>query len=393
MRHTIRLFTLAALATATFALPAPAQQPAATPAAANPCESNERAELYTKYYNEKKVPATQKNAFETGKQYLEKYESCNDQYSTAVRKFVKAYEEALAGANLQNDFVKAFDAKDWAKAFDLGKQLMAKDPEDVRTAVLTSWAGYSAVSGGNQALNADALAVITKTVGMIEGGKTAANWGVFKSKDDALGWLNFTLGALNLKSNPKEAAGYLVKAAQSDSTAKSEPSTYSYLAFAYEKGEWEPLVAKYKTFTEVNDESRMLLANINLVVDRMIDAYARAIAFAGNDATAQKNKAEWTRILTDLYKSRHNNSDAGLTELLANVKNTPLLQTTPVTTPPPVETTGTPATNNTSGAATTGTGANGPAAKPAASPTPTPTPTPATKPPAQENTVNKNRKP
>jgi hypothetical protein len=61
-------------------------------------------------------------------------------------------------------------------------------------------------------------------------------------------------------------------------------------------------------------------------MDRVIDAYARAVALAGSDPQHQASKAEWTKRLTDLYKFRHENSDAGLAEFIAGVLAKPMPQ-------------------------------------------------------------------
>ncbi|MDX6556995.1 MAG: hypothetical protein QOF72_44, partial [Blastocatellia bacterium] len=132
------------------------------------------------------------------------------------------------------------------------------------------------------------------------------------------------------------------------------------------------------------------LANINQIIDRQIDAMARAAALA--DAA---NKKAIMDALTELYKDR-NKSEAGLNELVANVLSKPLPDVpTPLTSLPASTPGSTPATGgspnsggaqSTTGGAKTG-GATGASttsqkttgsvtasgtgtAKPAASPTP-----------------------
>jgi hypothetical protein len=61
------------------------------------------------------------------------------------------------------------------------------------------------------------------------------------------------------------------------------------------------------------------------LVERTIDAYARAVALS----TRPEQQEARTRILaqlTSLYKNFHSNSDAGLNELLATVLTKPLPQ-------------------------------------------------------------------
>ena len=345
MKTLTRLLTVAALASL-FALPSFAQDAApAAAAAANPCEEAARTEMYTKYYTEKKNTDNQKPAYDTAQQYLAKYETCNDQYSKAVRKFADAYAALSGTAKNITDFNDAVNADNYAKANASGKLLLAATPNDVRVLTLLAYRGYN-LAIKDAALAPEVIANARRAAELLEAGKTpvdatgAASWKPFSNKDDALGWLNYYLGALQLKANPAEATKHLVKVAQAATTAKDEPTLYSFLAFAYEK-EAEPMLAKYKTFTVENDESRLLLANINQVVDRMIDAYARAVAFSKTPA----QKAEFMARLTELYKSRNNNAETGLTEKIAAAKTTPLLITTPITTLPPA----TPVTGNGNG--------------------------------------------
>ena len=97
MKTIMRLLSLVAL-TAAFALPTLAQNPAASPAAAqNPCESQEHTDMYTDYFTSKTKKdakgqpdtAAQKHAFEVGQQFLDKYATaCPDKYTESVKKFV-----------------------------------------------------------------------------------------------------------------------------------------------------------------------------------------------------------------------------------------------------------------------------------------------------------------
>jgi chemotaxis regulatin CheY-phosphate phosphatase CheZ len=376
MKTISRLVSLALLAAA-FALPVFAQDPAASPAAAqNPCEEAARTEMYTDYYNSKKGDAAaQKHARDVAGQYMQKYGSCNDQYTKAVQKFIDIYDQAAGSFNLQKKLTDSYANKQFPDAVAAAKEMLAKNPDDVRTAIFGAWAAYQGVVAKNTALAPDALTLAQKALQLLQAGKTAENY-FFNSKEEAQDWMEYVLGAANLKDNPTEAAKHLVAVAQSNSSAKQEPTTYYLLANAYQD-EWQKLKTKYDAIKEVNDESKILLANMNLAVDRIIDAYARAVAFS-TKPEQQAAKAAYLKTLTDIYKDQHGGSDAGLNELIASVGTKPLLITTPVTTAP-VD----------APAAGTGDGANGtkppttatPMTTPATAPQPKPTPTPAKKPP------------
>jgi hypothetical protein len=330
MKTLSRLLTLAALAAA-FSLPAFAQDPAASPAATGPCEEAAKGELYTQYYNTKKTD--QPKAYEVGKQYLDKYGSCADNYTASVKKFVDLYGKALQ----RSDFFKAYDAKDAAKLNTLGRQLLTNDPNDAAVALLAAVGVYQAVNDKKPGVTeADATFYVDKAVELIGAGQQPKNladqpsWLPFANKDDALSFFTFSQGAMFAKSNnPTEALKKYVAVAQSAGKDHESPLLYANIAQIY-RTEVTPLYEKYKAKTVEDDESRLLLANINRLVDSMIDAYARAVAYS----TTPADKAKYMADLTELYKSRHNNTDTGLTEFIAGIKAQPLQVTQPITSVP-----------------------------------------------------------
>ena len=346
MKTLTRLLSAAALASL-FALSSFAQD---APAAANPCESAERTDLYTRYYEQKKNTRDQAPAFETAKQYLAKYETaCPDQYSQAVRKFHDAYEKALGEVNTQKAWSEAVNAKDARKAFETGRALLAKEPDNVGIYLLNAFTGYNAVlpkgpNANDPALTAETIAAANKVIEMLQAGKEPkdatgkVNWGAFKNRDEAMAWAHYWLGTLQYKTDPAGAVSHMVAVAQSNSSVKEEPTVYTVLAAALEP-ERLRLTEEYKKFNEENDQTRILYANINQNLDRQIDAYARAVAYEKDAAT----KTKWMDILKELYKARHN-SEEGLQAKIDAARTTPVLVTTPITTPPPVPTP-TPAAN------------------------------------------------
>ena len=67
----------------------------------------------------------------------------------------------------------------------------------------------------------------------------------FKGKDDTLAYLNYAVGFLKLKTSPTEAIDPLLKAASYESDIKRTPSTYYFLAVAYESGPYKTLSTAY----------------------------------------------------------------------------------------------------------------------------------------------------
>jgi hypothetical protein len=406
MKKMIRLLTLAALAT--FASPAFAQTPAAAPAAspaaaANPCEEAARGEMYTKYYelkakkNAQGQPdaAAQKEAYTLGKEYLAKYPSCSDSYSKAVQKFIGQYNDAVR----KNDFPKfiygdpaAAIKPDYAKAFALGKEIVTDTPDDLYTIMELGLAGYTAQSlePPIATYNAEGLAYAKRAIELIEAGANPQSWKPFKSKEEALGYLNFAAAEYQyFNKDLKGALPYYLKAATYAPT-KDIALTYGRLGWAYEAGQYSPMkeefTAKYPVET---DESKFALENLNQVMDRVMDAYARAIRLAGNDPKFAKAKVEWTAKLTDFYKFRNNNTTTGLDAYIAGTASKPLPQ--PFTPQPyvapatPAPSTGAASSEGGNGAMTTAAPAAAPAATQPAATTPQNTTTAAKPKPATKN--------
>jgi hypothetical protein len=152
------------------------------------------------------------------------------------------------------------------------------------------------------------------------------NWEPLSGRELAIAYLNYTVGTLTLPSEPTSAVTYLIKAAQIETPLKKSPYTYAYIAGAYETGDYAKQSEYYKSNFAGKDEtpeSKLALANINQIIDRMIDAYARAVALAGNDPKFASPKSSWNESLRTWYKFR-NGSDAGMSEMVANILTKPL---------------------------------------------------------------------
>lgn len=283
-----------------------------------------------------------------------------------LEKWVIAYEKEARKIKVTSLFI---DQRKYAEALPVAKEVLADEPDNVTALVALGYGGYVlAVTTKNESGNAEAINYAKKAIQVIESGKAPESWAPFKSKDDALGYLYYSVGFLERVSNPTEALTSFVKAAQFDSEIKKNSQTYAFIAAAYEN-EYAKQSAEYERLYKDKDEtpeSKLAVANINQIVDRIIDALARAVSVSGTDANAQASKALWLVRLTELYKFSHNKSDAGLNELIASVMSKPLppvptpLTSLPVTTP---ATSTTPASGTTSTASsTTAPGAAVPAA-------------------------------
>ncbi|MEO8433423.1 MAG: hypothetical protein ABI596_00885 [Pyrinomonadaceae bacterium] len=355
MKYTIRLVILAAM----LALTLPALTQAQTGnGSAGECTDETKGKLYTEYYENRKGKTAehpngdQNVAYDAAKKYLAACPNADDtdQYAKVLKKFVASYElETRRG-----DFLTAFDKKNYQEVMKLGKSVLNDDPNYVRAYLLLGNIGYLASIGGNNSLNAESANYARKAIEMLEAGKTADDWRPFLNKDDALAWLNYSLGKTT--PNLTDSIPYLLKGARYESVLKKDPRTFIGIEQAYENGPYAKLSEDYKQYTgkAESPEQKLALENINQIVDRMLDGYARAIALAGNDPKHQANKALWTENMTEWYKFRHNKEVTGMTEFVAGILTKPLPDVpTPITTLPSAPASGSAAAG-TAPAGTTG---------------------------------------
>lgn len=276
-------------------------------------------------------------AYEAARDYMQRYNKEDDDYTRYLKSWIAAYEEdqrvlrlAAERADREQQLLGSFSEKNYVRAFGLANQVLADDPNNLRVLIAL---GYGAVAAStearNETFNAEAAKHAAKAIQLIGSGRTPETWAPFKGKDDVLGSLHYALGFYALKTNPDVAITSFITASQVDADRRKAPSTYYYLAAAYQSGPYKRLSDDYtRRFGNQPEspESKAALDGINKVIDKMIDAYARAVALAGNNPQNQAAKAQWMTQLTNFYKFRNNNSDAGLTEFIAGVLAKPLPQ-------------------------------------------------------------------
>ena len=262
-------------------------------------------------------------AYQAARDYLTKYNKDKDQYTDYLSKWMAAYERDERKRNLPI-FI---NEKKFTEAYSTGAKILSDEPNYLRAQIDLGYAGYLAASAKNEQFNSTSLDYARAAIQAIEAGKTPSEWAPFKGKDDTLAYLNYAVGYLTLKTAPDQSIDSLIKAAQYESDIKRTPSTYYFLAVAYESGPYKTLSAAYqKDFADKPETpaSKAALEKLGVVMDRIVDSYARAIAAAGTDAKTQQSRNEWLTQMTTYYKFRHNNSDTGLTEYIASALQKPL---------------------------------------------------------------------
>jgi tetratricopeptide (TPR) repeat protein len=262
-------------------------------------------------------------AYQAARDYLQKYQKDKDQYTDYLTKWVAAYERDDRKRQL-GGFI---NQKNFNEAYKVGAKILAEEPDYLRAQIDLGYAGYLAASNKDESHNTEAIGYARKAIQAIESGKAPSEWAPFKGKDDTLAYLNYAVGFMTLKTNPDQAIDSLIKAASYESEIRKTASTYYFLAVAYEAGPYKTMSTAYQnTYANKPEtpESKAALEKLGVLMDRIIDAYARAINVAGTDPKTEQSRKDWMVPLTNYYKFRNNGDETGLPQFIANAMQKPL---------------------------------------------------------------------
>jgi hypothetical protein len=381
MKKIMMLLTMGATV-ALLALPVAANTSVvASNAAQDACSQEARDALYKTFTDNR--TADQAKAYDAAKKYLACPVATPTEGQTKIieylTRWVGLYEKAKRKATFTDEL---YNKKNYTEAFKLGGEILKDEPDATKILLDLGANGYLVASLNNPQLTAEAVEYGRKAIQALESGKTVEDWTGLQNKDVALAYANYTVGSLTIEKDPAGALKNLIKAAQFETPLKKSPVTYALIAGAYETGPYAKQSQEYKDKFSGKDEtpeSKLALANIHQIVDRMIDAYARAVALAGSNAQMSAQKTAWNDSLKQWYKFRNpTEPETGVDAVVAGILAKPL----PPEPTPLVSLPATPAatTTGTSGGATPATGTPGTGAgngatapaKPAATPAATP---------------------
>ena len=309
--------------------------------------------IYEKFLADRKttadIPGLDK-AIASGKEFLEKCGKTADleaqiKYVTnQVTKFEETRKQKDLEENLYKPFNASVPAKDWDKAFSLGKQVIALNPDFVDVMLVLASIGFdnSTATPPVDKFNGDAINMAKMAIQKMEENKpsTTGDYGAFTyryktptcadGKVNATGWMNFTIGSITYYrlKNLKDSLPYLYKASQVGCETKNFPDIYRMIGAWYLeeaiKINTKRLEAIKAAADQDTDETKAMLALQKGYADRSIDAYARAYKLAtspGIKTTEDYKKALYTKM-NELYTFRYDKTD-GIDAYIANVNSKP----------------------------------------------------------------------
>jgi hypothetical protein len=282
----------------------------------------ERDDLYARFLENKKlpIPERQREAYFVAKDYLKRWDHSGDEHAAELRKFVREYEKVIKDFEIYS----LYEDKKYVKAFEAGRPILEKEPENFYVLAVLSEAGFDSSQTGNNTLNEETIGYARRALQLLEADKPAKA-DPFATKEIGRGFLNFALGWFLRTQSPSEAAAALVNAARSEGPYKNSALTYNLLGNALLK-EYAKASAEYNEKfgnKPPSEEQQAALTKLMQLGERSIDAYARAVALS-TKPEEQEGRTRMLAQLTNLYKSFHSNSDAGLNELIAGILAKPL---------------------------------------------------------------------
>lgn len=290
--------------------------------------------LYAMFSQNKMGPSPehQNRAYGAAREFVRRYGGDNDVYAKEARQFVTEFEKGIR----QDEVYTAYGEKNYAKAFELGRPLLKAEPDNFFVLSVMAEAGYENAQTGNATLNEEIVGYLRSAIQLVEANKVKKA-DPFKNFDAASGFLNLALGWFLRDKSPVEATTAFAKAVQPKSPYEKDALVYYRLGVAILKGEFAQLSAEYNEKYGgklASPEQQTIFERIIRQGERASDAFARAVALSNPkpEAADTTNQAQFTpefrsRVLaqlTALYKSLHNNSDAGLNELIEGVLSKPL---------------------------------------------------------------------
>jgi hypothetical protein len=299
-------------------------------AQAKECTDDFKTATYSKWYDNRKDK--QDVAYEAAKEYLSVC-TTDDQYSAVLKKFVADYDKLHSNQKLVTDFDAAVKAKNYPDQIRIGKQLVAMPTHADNAVIYILMAGAGL---GDANLLSESAQAAKKAIELIEAGKPVTP--AYQTKDQALAAMNYLIAKSTMKTSPTDAIPYFIKAAKYQSDLQKSPVVYNELATAYGEGPLDKFSKEYKALADAgksvdSPEIKLVVANMNQVLDRQIDAFARAAAVSTDPA----NKKAFMDLIAAIYKDRNKKdpAEAELNTLVASALSRPVPDApTPITTLP-----------------------------------------------------------
>ena len=205
------------------------------------------------------------------------------------------------------------------EAFSTGAEFLTRSPDSVFVLVGLMSLGTDQAKQKNPKFISQSLQYGTHAIELIEADKKPeyvddAGWKKYKST--ALPSVYQSIGLLNLVNGDR--AGSKVRLAKAAELAPADPFNYLLLAGIL-NDEYQDAAKRYQAMPNgpaKDEELKKILSSL----DQVIDAYAHTIALAEGNERLAPVRQQYLQDLEAYYKYRHNNSTAGMQQLIDKYK-------------------------------------------------------------------------
>lgn len=306
MSKNLFYFFLIVLSTATISNMAAAQTPSPVQGGAQKqlsCQE-EKTSLYNRFLSCHRCPVNE--VYNLAKEYLQKFSDDDAEISAYLKKWIAKYEnqERLF------EFNTSFNKREFDKAFLIGKEILKDEPNNLHVLLFVSYAGFELVAVSHDcSYKPEAINYSKQALNLLNSNTTLTIFQFFKNRVGALAWMNFIVGYLNHKDEPREAIPYIYESVQDEPTLKWANTAYGALGRAY--------MSEYK---KAESDSAISPNKKNAFLECAIDSFARAHVYSGDPHL----KSMWLEELTDAYKKLYGNNATGLSDYIKQIKNKPM---------------------------------------------------------------------
>jgi hypothetical protein len=294
--------------------------------------------LYAKYTDNYNGPinestlAKREMAVAAAKEYVEKYSACPDvaaqveylkKAGPALQKKIEAAKVEIDKGKLRDAFDKAMTSKNTSQIFSSGKALIANEPDFLDVIIVLASVGLDeAAEKKNDTYNNEAINYANMAISKLnsnvksETGKFGAYQYEYDTKENALGWMDYTIGLIKYYRQNKKDEGldYFYRSIQHNSETKDKSFIYELIGAKYQEKAVEIKDEIVKMFQDTGGketfETKSKDALLRGYIDRAMDAYAKAydLTKAGEAKNAIFDK------MKGLYRFRYETPETTFTD-------------------------------------------------------------------------------
>ncbi len=299
-------------------------------------KTEEEQKAYEVFYNAQYVQKDLVKAYDLAKVFVERYpdsEVAPYAKSSIINKVGNDFQAALMAFYADNPPVLA----KLDKLISVGEEYLRWQPEQPYVSSHMGLASSRAALAGTLKDLNRAKVLAEKALKLMESPTPPANYpkeqydplreNVIISANQYLGYYELEQPNPNLDA----AIAFLTKSMQmknKDGLGWKDPNNYWFRASAYQK-RYGTLSAQYRGLTDEQksaEQGKAILDQINPLIDKMIDDYARVVAVAAANEAAKELMAAAKESLDSFWKYRYSNLANGQNDLVKHFQADPTVE-------------------------------------------------------------------